>query len=112
MIVDSNKKQMILQRLGCYDQVGVCVFCAQFFQVQEEYRPSYSTIVFQEKRAAYLENKRREEEYWDPLKMMEKDRANLEIRKNKTQALNNATNGNSSTLNAATNSSVDGNSAT
>jgi hypothetical protein len=44
--------------------------------------------------------------------MMEKDRANLEIRKNKTQALNNATNV-SSTINAATtNTSMDANSAT
>ena len=70
----SNKKQMILTRLGCYDEVGVCVFCAQFFHVQEDYRPSFSTIVYQEKRALYYEKKRKEEEYWDPLKMMEKDR--------------------------------------
>jgi hypothetical protein len=94
-----KKSQMVLQRLGCYDkvslntdndtlllalyfqQVGVCVFCAQFFQVQEDYRPSYSSIVHQEKKAAYIENKRREQEYWDPLKMMEKDRELMELRK-------------------------------
>eukprot|EP01036_Dinobryon_divergens_P033701 gene33701-43559_t len=69
---DSNKKQMILQRLGCYDK---------FFQKQEAYRPSYSEIVQSERKAVYLENKRREEEYWDPLKMMEKDRAAIELRK-------------------------------
>ena len=36
------------------------MFCAQFFQKQEAYRPSYSEIVLSEKKAVYLENKRRE----------------------------------------------------
>ena len=58
----------------CYDKVGVCCFCAQFFQEPEEYRPSYHMITYQERKAAHFENKRREREYWDPLKMMEKDR--------------------------------------
>lgn len=58
----------------CYDKVGVCCFCAQFFQEPEEYRPSYQMITYQERKAAHFENKRREREYWDPLKMMEKDR--------------------------------------
>ena len=58
----------------CYDKVGVCCFCAQFFQEPEEYRPSYHMITYQERKAAHFENKRREKEYWDPLKMMEKDR--------------------------------------
>jgi len=58
----------------CYDNVGVCVFCAQFFHVQEDYRPSYQAIIMHERQAAFLEAKRRETEYWDPLKMVEKDR--------------------------------------
>jgi hypothetical protein len=62
----------------CYDKVGVCIFCAQFFQEPEEYRPSYQAIVYQEKKSAYFENKRREREYWDPLKMLEKDREAIE----------------------------------
>eukprot|EP01038_Epipyxis_sp_PR26KG_P007730 gene7730-10505_t len=64
-----------------YDEVGVCVFCAQFFDIQEEYRPSFQTITHQERKAAYLEDKRRQEEYWDPLKMCEKDREAIELRK-------------------------------
>ena len=68
-----------LTRLGCYDQVGVCVFCAQFFYLQEEYRPSFSDIVRQEKKAEYFDNRRREKEYWDPLKMMEKEREVVSI---------------------------------
>lgn len=62
----------------CYDKVGVCVFCAQFFHEPEDYRPTYQTIVYQEKKTAYFENKRREREYWDPLKMLEKDRETYE----------------------------------
>lgn len=62
----------------CYDQVGVCVFCAQFFQEPEEYRPSYAMITYEERKAAYFEQKRKEREYWDPLKMVEADRQRLE----------------------------------
>lgn len=62
----------------CYDQVGVCVFCAQFFHTPEKYRPSYQQIVHEEKRAAYMEQKEREREYWDPLRMVEKDRERQE----------------------------------
>lgn len=58
----------------CYDNVGVCVFCAQFFHVQEDYRPSYQAIIMHERQVAFMEAKRRETEYWDPLKMVEKDR--------------------------------------
>jgi hypothetical protein len=61
----------------CYEKVGVCVFCAQFFQEPEDYRPSYQSITYNERKAAHFENKRREREYWDPLKMLEKDREML-----------------------------------
>jgi len=75
-----RKKQLLSSVPACYDQVGVCVFCAQFFQVQEEYRPSFAAITQTEKRAAIKEARRREREYWDPLKMVEKDRQEQEIR--------------------------------
>lgn len=75
-----KKIQLLSSVPACYDEVGVCVFCAQFFQVQEEYRPSYLTITQTEKRAAARESRRRELEYWDPLKMVEKDRAAQEHR--------------------------------
>jgi hypothetical protein len=62
----------------CYDQVGVCRFCTQFFGEPEDYRPSFQNITFQERKAAHFEQKRREREYWDPLKMLEKDRTKQE----------------------------------
>eukprot|EP00981_Chlorochromonas_danica_P003377 scaffold647_cov253-Ochromonas_danica.AAC.15 len=62
----------------CYDEVGVCVFCAQFFQEPEVYRPSFAMITHQERKAAFMEAKRKEQEYWDPLKMVEEDRKRLE----------------------------------
>lgn len=62
----------------CYDQVGVCRFCAQFFAEPEDYRPSYQNITFQERKVAHFDLKRREREYWDPLKMLEKDRVKQE----------------------------------
>lgn len=62
----------------CYDQVGVCVFCTQFFQEPEDYRPSYAMITYEERRALHLEAKRKEREYWDPLKMVEDDRMRAE----------------------------------
>jgi len=76
----NDKKMAILTRLGCYESASVCIFCAQFFSHQEEYRPSYSTITFRERKAIHFENKRKEQEYWNPLKMMEKDRLILEKR--------------------------------
>lgn len=75
---EKTKSKDLLSK--CYDQVSVCVFCAQFFHVQEDYRPSFQTITLQEKKAAYFETKRRELEYWDPLKMCEKDREEAELR--------------------------------
>jgi hypothetical protein len=81
-----KKNQLLSSVPACYDEVGVCVFCAQFFQVQEEYRPSYLSITQTERRAAMQEAKRREQEYWDPLKMVEKDRHEQEAREAYLQA--------------------------
>ena len=74
----SKKKQPLTdERLTaiprCYDEVPVCCFCSQFFQKQEAYRPSYMQITYEERLAVFQETRRREKEYWDPLKMCEKD---------------------------------------
>lgn len=68
---DFKKAERLKVVPRCYDEVNVCLFCAQFFQVQEEYRPAYSTIVQEERRKGHSEERRREQEYWDPLKMCE-----------------------------------------
>lgn len=70
-----------------YNEVRVCFFCAQFFHDQEGYRPSFATIVYEEKKAAYMENKKKELQYWDPLQMVENDREMLEQRIKEKEAL-------------------------
>jgi hypothetical protein len=62
----------------CYDETPVCIFCAQFFRHPEEYRPSFQKIIYDERKAAHMEKRRRELEYWDPLLMMEKFHAEEE----------------------------------
>jgi hypothetical protein len=57
----------------CYNEVGVCRFCAQFFRDQGSYRPSFDKIAYQERKAIHFETVRLEKEYWDPLKMCAKD---------------------------------------
>lgn len=57
----------------CYNEVAVCRFCAQFFRDQDNYRPSFDKIAYEERKAAYFEQRRLEKEYWDPLKMCAKD---------------------------------------
>ena len=58
----------------CYSDVPICTFCAQFFQNQSEYRPSYETITYQERKSKYMSRVAKEREQWDPLKLVEKDR--------------------------------------
>lgn len=78
-----EKKRSYLDKLSerlsvvprCYSDVPVCTFCAQFFQDQDEYRPSYQQIVRTEKKYAFHETMAREKEYWDPLTTVEKERA-------------------------------------
>lgn len=62
----------------CYDEVPVCFFCAQFFQDSDRYRPSYDKIYYDERKAAHFETRAKEKLYWDPLLMVEKDRAKVE----------------------------------
>lgn len=62
----------------CYEGVDICRFCAQFFNDQEKYRPSFEAIAYEERKTAFFETKRLETEYWDPLKMCEKDREKAE----------------------------------
>ena len=63
----------------CYNEVGVCRFCAQFFRDQTSYRPSFDEIAYEERKANHFETKRLEREYWDPLKMCAKDEERREI---------------------------------
>lgn len=74
----SKKKVPEITPIKVYSDVRVCLFCSQFFQIQEKYRPSFGDMVLAEKRAARRERVAREKEYWDPLKMVEKDRENEE----------------------------------
>lgn len=62
----------------CYDDVLVCLICSQFFHKQGEYRPSFEQTQYEKRKLAHFEAKRREKEYWDPLRMMEKDRELME----------------------------------
>jgi hypothetical protein len=75
--VKIDKKLSDLSR--CYDDVGVCLFCAQFFHDQDSYRPPFETIYYEERKKAHLEQKRLEKEYWDPLKKSEQARAESEL---------------------------------
>jgi hypothetical protein len=52
----------------CYEAALICTFCSQFFDLQEEYRPSFDKIQREIKRKQFLEAKRLEKQYWDPLK--------------------------------------------
>jgi hypothetical protein len=75
---DTKNQNLLTTIPKYYDEIRVCVFCAQFFHTQEDYRPSFQSIVYQEKKVAFFEGKKKEQEYWDPLKMCEKDRENQE----------------------------------
>lgn len=75
--VKIDKKLSNISR--AYEDVGVCVFCSQFFHDQDAYRPSMETIYQEQRRKVYFEQKRLEKEYWDPLKMSEKARAESEL---------------------------------
>jgi hypothetical protein len=81
-VTSSNKQKSFLDKMAerlsvvprCYDQVPVCFFCAQFFQSSEAYRPSYDRIYYLERKAVHDDTVARNKAYWDPLKMVEKDR--------------------------------------
>jgi len=70
----SKKKVPEITPIKVYSDVLVCLFCSQFFHEQEKYRPSFADMVKAEKAAARRERLAREREYWDPLRMVEKDR--------------------------------------
>ena len=70
-----EKIQERLSRMPrCYADVPICTFCSQFFQNQETYRPSFAAITYTERKSKYVEMVGKEKEYWDPLKLVEKDR--------------------------------------
>ena len=68
-----------------YDQVLVCFFCSQFFQSQEEYRPSYADVLHKERKANQLALLEQERQYWDPLRMMDKDKVEEEQEKERLE---------------------------
>lgn len=68
-----------------YDQVLVCLFCSQFFQSQEEYRPSYADVLHKERKANHLALLEQERQYWDPLMMMDKDKIEEELEKERLE---------------------------
>jgi hypothetical protein len=84
----------------CYNEVSLCRFCAQFFIDQNDYRPSFDQIAYEERKTAHFEARRLEKEYWDPLKMCAKDE---ELRKSENEEQLNA----AATNDEATNSGDD-----
>ena len=76
---------MARSSVSVYDQVHVCLFCSQFFQTQEDYRPSYADVLQREKKANYLALVEQERRYWDPLMMMDKDKKEEEQEKERLE---------------------------
>lgn len=50
----NTKKIPDITPIKVYSDVRVCLFCSQFFQFQESYRPSFADMVKAEKRAGAL----------------------------------------------------------
>ena len=74
-----NKIDVMKSNLSrAYDDVSVCAFCSQFFKDQDAYRPSMETVYYEQRKRAYFEQKEREKAYWDPLKLVEEDRIEME----------------------------------
>jgi hypothetical protein len=76
---------MMRSPVSMYDQVLVCLFCSQFFQSQEEYRPSYADVLHEERKANHLALLEQERQYWDPLMMMDKDKIEEELEKERLE---------------------------
>ena len=71
--------------ISVYDKVPVCLFCSQFFQLQEDYRPSYADVLHKEKKASHLALVEQERQYWDPLMMLDKDKKEEEQEKERLE---------------------------
>ena len=78
-------QHMMRSPVSMYDQVLVCLFCSQFFQSQEEYRPSYADVLHKERKANHLALLEQERQYWDPLMMMDKDKIEEELEKERLE---------------------------
>ena len=76
---------MVRSSTSLYDQVLVCLFCSQFFQSQEDYRPSYAEVLHKERKANYSALVEQERQYWDPLMMMDKDKKEEEEEKERSE---------------------------
>ena len=73
--VFSDIKQMNRKdATNLYDYTAVCAFCAQFFNNPDEYRPSYSQVVAEEKLERSILQQKQDELKWDPLALLEADR--------------------------------------
>jgi hypothetical protein len=84
-VVSQNKREDRLKAIPrCYDDARVCYFCAQFFLVQEDYRPTFQQITYEERKTLHFDQLRREKEYWDPLLMASKDKDLAEMNKTTT----------------------------
>lgn len=71
----TNMSQMNKREVASLYQYSlVCVFCAQFFNDPEEYRPSYCQVVAEEKLEHSLLQQKQNELKWDPLELLEADR--------------------------------------
>lgn len=57
-----------------YDYTHVCIFCAQFFNTPEEYRPSYEQVAAEGKQEQLVVQQKHDDLKWDPLALLEADR--------------------------------------
>ena len=57
----------MLQPVNAYTNVQVCLFCAQFFEDDEGYRPSYTGKLEAMHGEADKADDHEEARYWDPL---------------------------------------------
>jgi hypothetical protein len=71
----SQRDEKLGRMPRCYNDVSVCHFCSQFFLDQEAYRPSMEKLEYEVRKEAFFDTKRKEKEKWDPVRMLEKDRA-------------------------------------
>lgn len=69
-----------VHRAFTYDVVGICAFCAQFFQLgqQDVYRPSLQTKLADKNRRLRKERDAKAKAYWDPVKQLELERQALQ----------------------------------
>jgi len=85
-----------------YNEVRVCVYCAQFFQnnQQDVYRPSYESKMAERRMKATIAAEESARAYWDPLTTVERERKEELDRLEETQRLAASGVGSTAELNA------------